>query len=114
MIKVKGKTVDDETRCTHYHSPLDIIAIRFRCCHDYYPCYQCHDETAGHPAQVWKKEEWDTRAILCGKCKTELSINDYLKAADHCPSCGAPFNPGCSKHHHLYFDTGSTGSQGHR
>jgi uncharacterized CHY-type Zn-finger protein len=104
-IKVYGKLVDDETRCEHYHSPLDIIAIKFKCCDKYYPCYQCHEETADHPAQVWNKDEWDRKRILCGVCKTELTINEYMNSNDQCPNCKAAFNPNCSKHYPLYFQT---------
>ena len=104
MIEVKGKLVDDKTRCEHYHSPLDIIAIKFRCCGDYYPCYQCHEETTDHQPAVWKKEEWNTTAILCGVCKKELTINDYFNSNNYCPNCKSAFNPGCSKHYHLYFE----------
>src|SRR5690242_13410687 len=104
MIEVNGKTVDDETRCEHYHSRLDIIAIKFKCCGEYYPCYQCHAESTDHPAQVWKKQEWDTKAVLCGVCKEELSINEYLRSNNICPHCGSAFNPGCSNHYHLYFE----------
>jgi len=102
---LRGKPVDDETRCVHYHSPLDIIAIKFKCCNVYYPCYECHTDEAGHEADVWKKEEYDTLAILCGNCKTELSISTYLHANNQCPYCNAAFNPGCSKHYHLYFQS---------
>lgn len=42
--KIYGATIDNETRCTHYHTPLDIIAIKFKCCDKYYPCYKCHNE----------------------------------------------------------------------
>lgn len=104
MIKVKGKTIDDQTRCVHYHSPLDIVAIKFKCCGDYYPCYQCHEETTDHKPLVWKKNEWDTGAILCGVCKKELTINQYLSSNDRCPHCRAAFNPKCSNHYHLYFE----------
>jgi uncharacterized CHY-type Zn-finger protein len=103
-IKVKGKLVDDETRCTHYQSPLDIIAIKFKCCNEYYPCYECHQEEANHKAVVWKKEERDTKAILCGYCKHELSIDEYFTANNQCPNCKSPFNPKCSNHYHLYFE----------
>ncbi|MEI2340752.1 hypothetical protein V8V71_18610, partial [Priestia megaterium] len=40
---VKGDTVDSETRCMHYRTDKDIIAIKFYCCNTYYPCYQCHN-----------------------------------------------------------------------
>ena len=102
-IKVYGKLIDNETRCEHYHSPLDIIAIKFKCCDKYYPCFQCHEETADHIAQTWNKNEWETKAILCGACKTELTINEYRRSGDRCPNCNSPFNPNCSNHYHLYF-----------
>ncbi len=104
MITVKGKIIDDETRCEHYHSPLDVVAIKFKCCGDYFPCYKCHEESTDHQATVWKKEEWNTKAILCGVCKTELTIQQYFDSEDHCPHCNAAFNPNCSKHYHLYFE----------
>jgi uncharacterized CHY-type Zn-finger protein len=65
-ISIKGRPIDNQGRCIHYHSPLDIIAIRFKCCEEYYPCYQCHEETANHAPEVWQKDEYNTRAILCG------------------------------------------------
>lgn len=104
-IDVYGKVIDDNTRCEHYHSALDIIAIKFKCCDIYYPCYQCHQETADHVAQAWSQNEWDTKAILCGVCKTELTINEYMRAGNYCLNCKAVFNPDCSKHYHLYFQT---------
>jgi len=104
MIKVKGKTIDDQTRCVHYHSPLDIVAIKFKCCGDYYPCYQCHEESTTHQPLVWQKEEWNAKAILCGVCKEELTISEYFNSDNHCPYCRASFNPNCNKHYHLYFE----------
>lgn len=103
-MHLKGKLIDDQTRCTHYHSVLDIIAIQFKCCDTYYPCYECHQEEAGHEATVWAKEERETNAILCGKCKEELTITEYLNSGNQCPQCNAEFNPKCSTHYHLYFE----------
>jgi len=100
---VKGKLEDEFTRCEHYHSKLDVIAIKFKCCGEYYPCYQCHSEDVNHSAQAWSKDEFDTKAILCGVCKTELTIHQYLSSGNNCPVCNAAFNPSCSKHYHLYF-----------
>src|ERR1043165_278670 len=102
---VFGLTVDDQTRCVHYHSPLDIIAIRFKCCHQYYPCFSCHEESAGHGAIPWPKNEWDGKAVLCGSCSNELTIHQYMVSGNVCPYCQAGFNPGCAKHYHLYFET---------
>lgn len=104
MIVVKGKTVDEQTRCTHYHSPLDVIAIKFKCCETYYPCFYCHEETAGHKAEVWSKNEFDTKAILCGACWREMTINEYQHSNYQCPHCSTGFNPRCSNHNHLYFE----------
>ena len=103
-IMVKGKVMDDENRCVHYHSLLDVIAIKFKCCGEYYPCYQCHEEEAGHAPELWKKEEWNTKAILCGQCKNEITIHQYIQSGNHCPCCNAAFNAGCRNHYHLYFD----------
>ncbi|MBP6688124.1 MAG: hypothetical protein KA160_09725 [Lacibacter sp.] len=104
MIEVKGKPVDDQTRCTHYHSPLDIIAIKFKCCDTYYPCFFCHEETAGHSTEVWSKKEFDAKAILCGVCKHEMTINKYKNSNYQCPNCRSSFNPKCNNHDHLYFE----------
>lgn len=102
--EVKGKLVDANTRCVHYHSPLDVIAIKFKCCDEYYPCYDCHREAAGHRAQLWAKKEFDTKAVLCGVCDHEMTIHEYLAGDNRCPNCSSAFNPGCSKHYHLYFE----------
>ena len=63
---VLGKTVDDQTRCEHYHSATDVIAIRFYCCDTYYPCHLCHEETAGHASRQWPVTKRNVPAILCG------------------------------------------------
>ena len=102
-IEVRGLDLDPQTRCAHWRSPLDVIAIRMRCCRTYYACRDCHDALAEHRAAVWPQAEWDQAAILCGVCGHELSVRDYLHCESRCPDCGAGFNPGCHKHRHLYF-----------
>ena len=102
---VRGKVLDDETRCAHYHSEIDRIAIKFYCCNTYYPCYQCHEEDGCDNPAVWPKEQFDTKAILCGGCGHELTIMEYLDCKSACPECSVAFNPGCSLHRHLYFET---------
>src|SRR4051794_41142258 len=101
---VKGNPVDDNTRCSHYHGPLDIIAIRFKCCDQYYPCYFCHQEEVDHPAIPWRRTEFNTNAILCGACTSEMTIAEYKASNYRCPCCNAPFNPKCINHDHLYFE----------
>jgi uncharacterized CHY-type Zn-finger protein len=103
-ISIYGNTIDNETRCQHYQSDKDIIAIKMHCCNKYYACITCHNEKETHTTSVWPKENFNTAAILCGVCKTELSIENYLAANNNCPNCQAAFNPKCSNHYHLYFE----------
>lgn len=103
MIQVKGDIVDDTSKCKHYHSEKDIIAIKMKCCNTYYACIHCHSETAGHETIVWEKNEFKTKAVMCGNCKNELTIIDYLNCENICPTCKASFNPGCENHYHYYF-----------
>jgi uncharacterized CHY-type Zn-finger protein len=102
---VRGLGVDAQTRCVHYRSALDIVAIRMKCCGVYYACKDCHAALAGHSVQLWPRSEWDSKAVLCGVCGTELGIDEYLACGSKCPGCAAPFNPECWHHHHLYFET---------
>lgn len=102
-VPVFGLDVDSQTRCRHYHSPVDIIAIKFRCCGQFYPCHACHEALTDHAAEVWPVEEFGERAVLCGACGHLLTIREYLASAHRCPVCRAEFNPGCARHRHLYF-----------
>jgi uncharacterized CHY-type Zn-finger protein len=108
--RVRGVNMDSETRCAHYHSVLDIIAIKLLCCGSYYACKECHDALADHNLAPWPVESFDTPAVLCGACSTELTINEYLVCGNRCPHCGAGFNPGCARHHHFYFSVPDPGS----
>ena len=102
---VKGVDLDPQTRCAHYHSALDVIAIRMRCCGVHYACRECHDALADHAVRLWPNAEWGKPVVLCGVCGGELSVRAYLACDNRCPSCDAPFNPGCKTHLHLYFET---------
>ncbi len=101
---VKGKLADAQTRCVHYHSTLDVIAIKFKCCDQYYACYYCHQQEAGHASKVWEKALFGTNAVLCGVCLKEMTIAVYKNCNNKCPFCKAPFNPKCINHDHLYFE----------
>lgn len=100
---VFGVDVGAETRCAHYATGRDVIAIRFPCCGEYYPCIECHEAVADHEATVWDADAGDERAVLCGVCGHELRIRAYLAADHRCPDCNAAFNPGCRHHAHFYF-----------
>lgn len=101
--RVLGVDLDASTRCAHYHSELDIIAIKLRCCGEYYACKECHDVLADHDVLPWPLDAYGTRAVLCGACGAELTIGAYLASGNRCPACGAAFNPRCSAHYHFYF-----------
>ncbi len=107
-VDVTGVEVDAKTRCAHYHSERDIIAIKFKCCGGWFPCFECHTELAGHTAEVWPQGEFDTRAILCGCCGHQLTVREYLDCESACPRCGHGFNAGCANHYHLYFEGASS------
>lgn len=113
-LQVQGVTVigalwDGQTRCRHFHTELDVIALKFACCDTYYPCHACHAEVADHPAVVWPRSRFAQPAVLCGVCGHELSVYEYLSADSICPHCMAQFNPGCKAHLHLYFAMDETG-----
>jgi uncharacterized CHY-type Zn-finger protein len=101
--EVRGLNLDPQTRCLHYHSPLDIIAIKMKCCATYYACKDCHDALANHPLEPWPPSDWHTQAILCGSCRAQLTIAAYLECNSVCPNCRAAFNPRCRNHYHFYF-----------
>lgn len=99
-----GVDIDPETRCAHWHGELDIIAIKFKCCGRWFPCYECHTAAADHEPQIWPVNERNSLAVLCGKCGYQLSISEYFECGSVCPVCAGSFNPGCENHYHLYFE----------
>ncbi|MGP4060712.1 CHY zinc finger protein [Halobacillus sp. H74] len=102
-LHVKGTAVDPQTRCAHYNTEVDIIAIKFHCCQEYYACYYCHQDHADHPPTKWPQEKWNQQGILCGNCQHELTIQEYMEVRG-CPKCHHTFNERCSLHHPLYFN----------
>ena len=105
---IYGLDIDAETRCLHWHSDLDIVAIKFKCCGRWYPCYECHESVAGHEPRIWPTGERGEKAVLCGKCGYQLSINEYLQSGAQCTVCKSAFNPGCARHYDLYFEMPGT------
>lgn len=103
-ISLIGQLVDNHTRCTHYHTKLDIIAIKFKCCKNYYPCFKCHQESTNHEPDRFDKNDNTTKAVLCGNCVNELTVTEYLNCGYTCTHCGGQFNPGCSLHYEIYFN----------
>ena len=104
-MTVKGVALDANTRCRHYSTDKDIIAIKFKCCETFYACYECHEQLADHSPEVWDKSERDVPAVLCGSCRHVLTIQEYMDSINFCPKCHSAFNPGCKTHYHLYFSS---------
>jgi len=103
-VPLRGVAVDGETRCAHYASPVDVVAMRFGCCETYFPCFRCHEATTDHEARPWPGDRFDEPAVLCGACRSELSVTEYRSADEECPACGAAFNPDCRGHYDRYFE----------
>ena len=118
-VPLRGVSVDAETRCAHWESDLDVVALRFGCCATFSPCHACHAETADHDPEPWPRARFDEHAVLCGVCGTTLSARAYLDGDsegrspsgsrakpddDACPACGTAFNPGCRQHRDRYFE----------
>ncbi|ELZ08646.1 zinc finger CHY domain protein [Halovivax asiaticus JCM 14624] len=104
-VPVCGVDLDAETRCAHYDSDRDVVALRFGCCDSYYACHACHEAVTDHEAQVWPRSRFDEAAVLCGVCGATLTPGAYFDAANRCPACDAAFNPGCRAHRDRYFET---------
>ncbi|MFT4882227.1 MAG: putative CHY-type Zn-finger protein [Natronomonas sp.] len=102
--EVHGVAVGPETRCAHYQTERDVIALRFGCCARFYPCLSCHGGVADHEPEPWPRARFEEPAVLCGVCGSGLSARAYLNADHTCPACGVAFNPGCADHYDQYFE----------
>lgn len=100
---VRGLDIGSRSECRHWHSPLDIVAIKFPCCDTYFACYECHRALADHEPAIRGPERLGELCILCGACGQELTVDEYVGCGSQCPRCEAAFNPGCVNHYPLYF-----------
>ncbi|GAF40958.1 hypothetical protein FC83_GL002327 [Agrilactobacillus composti DSM 18527 = JCM 14202] len=100
MIKLFGALVDTAGRCVHYHSNLDVVALKCAQCQRYYACYQCHDAAEDHHFKAMAKT--DPAPVLCGNCGHTLTFTQYHQG--HCAYCQHAFNPKCSLHEGIYFN----------
>ena len=92
-----------ESRCAHWHSALDVLAIQAPCCGRYYACASCHDACETHALEPWPAStSLEQRALQCGVCRHLFSIQTYISGPEPpccpSPSCGAAMNPGCKLH----------------
>ncbi|KAF2126385.1 zinc finger CHY domain-containing protein [Dothidotthia symphoricarpi CBS 119687] len=110
--QVHGLSLTPLTQCLHYHTPLDILAIKHACCQKFYACITCHNacETDHAPA-VWRRDQREEKAVLCGACGTVGSVREYMEGGSRCAACGRGFNPGCRAHWGRYFEVGGEGEE---
>lgn len=96
---IKGIQIDEAGRCFHYHSIVDIVALKCSYCQQYYACYKCHDSLNHHPFKANSSKE--NFPVLCGLCREKLTLSQYKEG--FCYYCKHSFNPNCSYHHSIYF-----------
>ncbi|ALS01278.1 hypothetical protein ATZ33_07825 [Enterococcus silesiacus] len=103
MEKIHGSVVDNQGRCVHYASAVDVVGNKCFLCKKYYACFQCHDELEAHNFMPWPLvADPGAKIVLCGVCQFEMTADEYKKQSG-CLNCGQLFNPNCSKHSAIYF-----------
>lgn len=75
MQEYFGIGLDSSSRCYHYHTKLDIVALKCSVCQKYYACYKCHDALEEHCFAATKSDE--TFPVLCGSCRQMLTLKEY-------------------------------------
>ncbi|HGH8293896.1 TPA: CHY zinc finger protein [Streptococcus pyogenes] len=99
MTDCFGIDLDQEYRCLHYHTPLDIVGLKCAFCQTYYACYHCYDQLTDHAFVPTGHQE--TSPVICGHCRKLLSLAEY--GCGCYPYCQSPFNPACHRHKDIYF-----------
>ena len=95
--------LDAETRCAHHDSPLDIIAIKMKCCGMYFACKDCHAALADHSLEPLAPRGMAVECRALRGLRLRAYNRGYMESLDRCPACGSPFNPGCRDHRWYYF-----------
>jgi len=103
LQRMRGIEVDRQTRCVHYPSAVDIVAIKMRCCGVYYACKDCHIALAGHAIAVWPRGEGRS-GRFCAGLRAEMTDSEYLDCESPVPGLRGGFNPGCKGHWEFYFE----------
>jgi uncharacterized CHY-type Zn-finger protein len=76
---VRGVAVDGATRCAHYRTDRDVVAIRFACCDAFYACFDCHATVTDHDAGRLPADRLDEPSVRCGACGTVHAARTYLQ-----------------------------------
>ncbi|KRL43329.1 CHY zinc finger protein [Lacticaseibacillus manihotivorans] len=96
--KIYGQQLDVASRCRHYHSDLDVVALWCGQCQKFWACYEFHDAMGDHEFVPLPKAQ---ALVLCGACRCMMTYSQYQSGA--CPNCWYPFNPRCELHTDHYF-----------
>ncbi|UUE18379.1 hypothetical protein LQZ13_02845 [Leuconostoc mesenteroides] len=99
---IKGINLDQQVRCKHWHTDVDVVANRCAKCRKYYACYLCHDALNTHPFVPVSLDTEET-AVCCGVCLHQMTPAQYLHAHYQCPKCHHLFNAQCALHKNTYF-----------
>lgn len=69
MQEYFGIGLDSSSRCYHYHTKLDIVALKCAVCQKYYACYKCHDALEEHFLQQQNlMKRFLSYAVLVVRC----------------------------------------------
>ncbi|WP_040606406.1 CHY zinc finger protein [Salsuginibacillus kocurii] len=109
---VCGVNLDQESRCAHYATSLDIVALKCICCEVFYACHQCHQELVVAAFEPWPASRKHEPSVLCGHCGQLMTFESYLSSNYQCLNCRAAFNPGCGRHTHFYFSSSEASQEG--
>ncbi|MGO3522530.1 MAG: CHY zinc finger protein [Leuconostoc mesenteroides] len=74
---IKGINLDQQGRCKHWHTDVDVVANRCAKCRKYYACYLCHDALNTHPFVPVSLDTEET-AVCCGVCLHQMTPAQYL------------------------------------
>lgn len=100
-LRIFGLGLDAQGRCTHWKSPVDIVANKCAHCGKFYACFRCHDELETHQFRPVAATQPDT--VLCGCCGQTFAYHEYQQLAA-CSNCQHHFNPRCALHAGIYCD----------
>ena len=71
------------SRCAHWHSELDVLALQAPCCGKFYACASCHDACEDHALEPWPADTPVSQpALMCGVCRHRYSIETYIRGAE--------------------------------
>ncbi|SQA00231.1 zinc finger protein [Staphylococcus aureus] len=103
MPKVYGSLIDTETRCRIILPKKILLQLNLNVVINTIHAISAIMSLKKHAIKRWSEPSFNEKAILCGVCKHELTINEYMMV-ERCPNCQSRFNNRCKYHYHIYFE----------